>query len=212
MNRDKKLGKALAEVRSAYRLLWSYQKRIFDIIRLIADEFGATQFSEWSVDHASRPCRSFTDPGPYWAWDMLPMMNSSYFYVPDSVDEKHPRRGDWGIEVYLISDTGFEESTDQLDPDPMEFKSVDECASRLGIFVWKYQRDSSQRFRWEEWEETDYPEKKGEMAVSPDGTLHGIGWEIDIADLPDANAVKAVVSELKRAAAEHLDIKFEQGS
>lgn len=61
MSDDPNLSTALADVRKAYRLLWSYQKRIFDIVQLIVDEFESMSFYFWRIMHAGRPCNSTTN-------------------------------------------------------------------------------------------------------------------------------------------------------
>jgi len=55
MSDELDLGIALADVRKAYRLLWCYQKRVFDILRLIVSEFDDRRFYYWRSAHTDPP-------------------------------------------------------------------------------------------------------------------------------------------------------------
>ena len=53
MTIDDDLRQALSDVRKSYRLIWLYQNRVIDIVRLIRDHFDL-EFYQWCSNSGSR--------------------------------------------------------------------------------------------------------------------------------------------------------------
>jgi hypothetical protein len=200
------LSNALADVRNAYRLLWSYQKRIFDIIRLMVDEFEDMDFYYWQIMHAARPCNWGTDPFGRWAWDMLPMVKASYLYLPSNVDRNLTRPGQWMLEFSLESDTGFEDPEDGTEPDVGGFKPSSECASLLKMYAWYCTGAAKLNWFGGVWQQIAWPETDGELVESADPPFRLVRKTFDISDLPDKEAVRSAALEFKVVASKALGV------
>lgn len=74
------LDKTIKEVRYAYRLLWEFQKRTLDTVRLISDQFNDRLFYQWSNYKATLGTRTGTAPFNFpprvfssFVWRILPL-------------------------------------------------------------------------------------------------------------------------------------------
>lgn len=100
-NTHSDIERALYDVRKAFRLLYSYQCKIRDIVQYVGAlvskqcEYGYSQFS-----HA----RSATtkDPLEYWIWDWLSMYCYEFKYEDVVVNNNKIR-----MSIWLVSDSGF---------------------------------------------------------------------------------------------------------
>ncbi|PTN05311.1 hypothetical protein C8N47_12733 [Mangrovibacterium marinum] len=121
----------LAEVRKSYRLLYSYQKRILDLVDFIGKKYGLNYDGGYP---------KFSSPGPrngsgrldLWAWDWLNM----YFY---EFHFQNKKAGEDTIyfSIFLMNDSGFFETHNENKigkTSVSKFAEVEDSTSDL-IFV-----------------------------------------------------------------------------
>ncbi|MGL4986328.1 MAG: hypothetical protein ACRC5H_04220 [Treponemataceae bacterium] len=125
------IKKTLAEVRKAYRFLYSYQQRILDLIKYISGKFGLTYKGGYPkfADPSPRCGRGSLDTS---AWDWLNL----YFYdFHFTADEK----GTIHFSILLLNDTGyFEEKDKGINKENIkDFTSINESKSELIFIVGK---------------------------------------------------------------------------
>lgn len=120
------LAAALQDLRSAYRLVYAYQRRTNEIAGHLTSALDGAglEFQRWDPVFFSRPCRS---SNPYWsdhsAWDMLPGFALGLLFESGRRMDALFHR----VLVQFIADTGFEKRGGE--PDPVQFTSVEEADS-----------------------------------------------------------------------------------
>ncbi|MDR7221298.1 hypothetical protein [Aminobacter aminovorans] len=206
MSNNQTLASALVDVRKAYRLLWSYQRRVYDILQLITDEFGDMSFYYWQTMHAGRPCNSGTNPLNRWTWDMLPMMQTSYLFLPNTVDRNETRPGQWMLEVYLSSDDGFSRTAGSGEPDPMHFEDAANSASSITMYAWLCCEPSNLNWFTGVWSgvpKAQRPEDS-QVCASQNPPFKIFAKRFDLADFPDKTSVTMAVMQFRTQASEAL--------
>jgi len=206
MSDEPTLDNALADVRKAYRLLWCYQKRIFDIVTLIVEEFDDMTFYNWRTLHAGHPCRTGTNPlGGRWVWDMLPMVKVSYLFLPGGCDHNATLPGQWMLEVLVVSDDGFSDPNDGSEPDPANFEKAEQSNSTLSLIAWYCRGETSKNWLGGVWHALDWPEKDGEKADYADPPFTVFRRDFSLATLLDKDAVRAAAADFQVSAREALN-------
>lgn len=209
MSDDPTLRDALADVRKAYRLLWGYQRRVFDMVGLVAGEFEDMAFYNWRTIHSDHPCRTGTDPmGGRWTWDMLPMTRVSYLFLPDGVDRNSTLPGQWMLEVHVNSDTGFVDPEDGIEPDPAGFERAEGCRTLLSIFAWYCRGETDRNWYGGVWNVLDWPEAGSGGIDHADPPFSIFRRDLDMADLPDKDAVRAAVASFRTDAEAALGVRL----
>jgi len=95
------INDAMRDVRKAFRLLYSYQCKIRDLMRFISAlvsrncEYGYSRFSH------SRSHKTAT-PLDYWIWDWLGMYFYEFKFEDTSIGNDK-----YSFSIWLVSDTGF---------------------------------------------------------------------------------------------------------
>jgi hypothetical protein len=203
------LENALIDVRKAYRLLWCYQKRVFDMVKLVVEEFDDMTFYNWRTLHAGHPCRTGTDPmSGRWTWDMLPMVHVSYLFLPGGGDHNSTLPGQWMLEVFVNSDDGFSKAEDGSEPDPVDFKAAEESTSKVSLFAWYCRGETSKNWINGVWQAIDWPEVDGEKIDYADPPFTVFRRDFDLATLPDKDAVRAAAASFRATASEALGVSL----
>jgi hypothetical protein len=120
------LRAALADVRRAYRLVYAYQRRVFDLFGAVAEplESNGFEFDRWEPTLFAMPGRHFYKPDR-WAWDFLPGYNLWAAW-------NRARAGDHRrVVLALDSDTGFDRKRGE--PDPADFIPAEKSQSELVV-------------------------------------------------------------------------------
>ena len=204
---DQSLADALVDVRKAYRLLWCYQKRVFDIVKLIASEFDDTSFYYWRVVHSDHPPKSGTNPMEgRWTWDMLPMVQASYLFLPSGIDPNSTLPGQWMLEVQVQSDGGFEEPEDGSEPDPANFEAAEESTSSLVIFAWYCRGETTRNWYGGVWNVLSWPQTDAGLIENADPPIAVFRRNFDLALLGNRDEVRAAVNSFRTSASEALKI------
>lgn len=183
------LRAALTDVRRAFRLVYAYQRRVSDLLAELSATLDANglQFHEWSPHLYGPPTRSGTEffRADRWAWDMLPG------YSP---------RCEWRSEAAMVvvrrvvmvvrADSGFRSQYGE--PDPQGFVPAEDATSDLKIGLW---RASTKVEDWEAavkavhalpdvFDGKEHTARVGAVEVAYRLLV------VDLADLPDAGAVR----------------------
>jgi len=196
------LEAALGDVRRAFRLIWCYQERIFDVIRTITAEFESLSFYVWEPHNAARIDRS-TNPVTKGPWYTLPMMNVSYLYK-SSADTNYLRPGDWLFEIRVISDSGYnEEDGGNESIDPAHFPGVEVAESKISLYVYYFTGEIKQNLL-NIWHEIEWPDPDGEAREESERPLTKFGISLKLAALPGKEEVQAAARTFKEAASEAL--------
>ena len=193
------LATALTDVRRAYRLLWAYQQRVFDIVAKVAGCFEELNFYFWDAELGGRPCTGGTHPGVRPGWSLLPVSDISILYL-SSKDPNAPKAGDWMLECRIRSDTGIDMDADGIEPTYQHL--AEDAASVLELYAWRCRRDS--RLNWYHglWERVSWPQKMVfSVEVTDDFTV--IGATFDLTELATEDAVLDAVASFKSMLAAH---------
>ncbi len=118
----------LLDVRKAYRLLYSYQRKVLDLMKFIG------YLTTWNYEGGW--CK-FSDPSPKngkgvldsWAWDWLNLYTYEFHFGFKEINGSKIK-----FSVWLVSDTGFYDSDSKDKRNVETFSSVEESATKL-IFV-----------------------------------------------------------------------------
>lgn len=204
---DPTLATALVDVRRAYRLLWSYQRRVLDSIALIAGQFESRTFATWQPMDFYRPATPSVNPGDHWAADLLPMMGADFFYLPQGRDRSLALPGQWMLAINITSDSGY--TIDDPEPDPGSFQSAEDCESVLLLYIVKSMADRPVRWVEDLWDPMEWPETyPASVPLQPSG-LRAFGMQYDLAALGTSEDIRAAVIDFKAQAAADLDIRFD---
>ncbi len=211
MAADNDLDLALTDVRRAYRLTWSYQRRIFDMIQLIAAKFPQHQFHTWEALDREPPVKRGTNPLRKWAWDLLPMYRISFFFLPLGADESRPKLGEWMLEVKIITDTGWDAYSDRGEPDAARFEDVTTSASLLTLYAWHCTADSHIKYM-DLWRKHEWPEEDKMPTQHPDVNFQVVQQTFNLSFLPDEASVEEAVRDFKLTMLESLNISVDAQS
>lgn len=128
------LRAALVQVRSAYRLLHDYHRRLLDLIALVKDDLARThgpfEWFYWSSNEFSRLSTN-KDPSQRWAWDQIPIMAS---YLNWCTARAGLPQGSIFLGFAHNGDTGFDKPSTG-EPDPKDFEPVDTAQTQLEAWV-----------------------------------------------------------------------------
>lgn len=122
---------ALIDVRKAYRLLYLYQGRILDLMKFIGDNLIFRYSGGWSWFSQNAP-RQGSGRLENWAWDWLNM----YFYE-FNFSNKLIEGSKISFSIFLLSDTGFYDTTNAHKLDLNAFASAEVATTKLIFLVGK---------------------------------------------------------------------------
>ncbi len=200
---------ALADVRRAYRLVWSYQRRVLDIVALIAGEFDEHEFYVWETYPRDRPAGRIKDPTGKWAWDLVPLHKASFLYLPPEADRNRPISGQWMLEIAVETDDGFEDPETGDEPDAAEFDDAASCSSTVTLYAWLCIASCERNWLNGVWRHGEWPEEDGvpvEHAIPP---VKIVGRSFDLAEVEDEAAVRRAVETFKTTLSSTLSIGAE---
>jgi hypothetical protein len=129
-----RLRSALTDVRKAYRLVYAYQRRLWDLLRTLDDVLrkGGLEFHRWSPVRFWPPPKAstpfFADRSP---WDFLPAYKLQCEWQGRDADAHTTRR----VSIVATADTGGE-GRSAADPDPSSFDRADDTRTDLWVDLW----------------------------------------------------------------------------
>lgn len=151
---------ALSDVRKAFRLLWAYNKRIFNIVKHIRNDFG---FEHYYMGKLLGTTNSRSDFCEYWAWEALPLVTIGWTALRFNRNEDgsvlnrnghphyYPLAGEMLLHIFLISDSAFFDTmngTNKNEPNAVNFPPPDQCQSKLVLSVYVNNVDRVESMNW----------------------------------------------------------------
>jgi hypothetical protein len=199
------LNHALVDVRKAYRLIWLYQRRVIDIVRLITDALGY-EFYAWDTTDIGRMSGSrTTDPfgGDRWIWSTLPLYRMSLLYLPPNLPANIQRSGEWMLEIFIESDTGAKAREDESEPPPTEFAPVEKSETVLKLYAWHCSADGSRDWFSEIWKQLEWPDEDCKVTdEDPAIPVRVLRRSFELSKLPDRASVDRAIEEFKALVSE----------
>ena len=187
------LPAALTDVRRAYRLVHAYQRRMLDLLQKV-DEIlaeGGLEFVRWDPLSYARPCRSGTPVfrRGQWAWDLLPGYRFHCQWEAGPTDITGSRK----VSVQPVADTGFEKSG--REPEPGEFRGVDDCGTQMWIGLWATDSDEPKwGSAWTAAQEVVTPHDGEAHDVEVEGVSYTYQYlHVDVASLTDPEATEGML-------------------
>lgn len=134
MEKIDELNKAFVDVRKAHRIIYEYQRRMLDLIRVIAAKLN---FNSCTIGNKyfSNPIYSKRDGGlkiydGMWAWDFI----YSYVFEYDLGAIECDNGSSVGLSIVQYSDTGYFDVVDSDRQQTNTFASEEESATKL-LFI-----------------------------------------------------------------------------
>lgn len=187
MNENKNLESALADVRTAYRLLWAYQQRALDVVRTMVSHFDDLSFYYWDSNRNGRPGGGWRDPSSDPSWSLLPTADISLLYLSAGADPNLPKAGDWMLECRLWSDTEIDAG---LPADfRLELTAASEAArSLLKLYAWRCVENVKLNWYRDLWRNTAWPSSDDKFEPIDRG-FEVVSKTFDLTDLGDEFAI-----------------------
>jgi hypothetical protein len=193
MDQSLELKNALCEVRKAYRLIATYQRRILDITRIIQNTLG---LKPYCYDHNYYNIRGRAFPTDRWSIDFLPLYNGmSILFLNEGADSNHPKVDDIMLDVRFENDTGFERSSTK-EPRPEEFEtSVEDSESKLCLYAFGVTEDMpNTNFYNIIWHQMEYA---GNEQYEEYEKFWNLGKSYDLSILPDEDSIKEMLEDFR---------------
>lgn len=137
---------ALVDIRKAHRLIFSYQQKMLDLVKFIK---GKLDFHHYSGQkHFSNPIRAKRNHSHdlypnMWAWDFL--YTYIYEYHLGTIELINSQ---CALSIIQYSDTGFYDTSDELDALNVEsFENPENSGTKL-LFILESISKRSQYFKW----------------------------------------------------------------
>ena len=198
---DNDLQAALLDVRKAYRLLYGFHRRIFDMARVIDGVLPGYEFQlmrpfNKSISAKWKPQRKTTD-----YWEALPFYSTDFVWSKTAAESQLlPTDRIFGISVFADNAWGGEDDDFKLAPEEFN-NTVEEATTVAYLCLGKPVKMLSEVTVEDAWTEIG---GAGEMkpVASDDGNFVYVPHEIDLVSVPTKAALtEAVMSFLRRAEA-----------
>ena len=154
----------LQDVRSSYRFLFNYQKRVLDLISFIGGNFGQ-RYAGGYIKFSGPTPRNGKGNLTNWAWDWLPM----YFYE-FNFEKFKVKQDNLVFSVFLINDTGYftAAETSKISKTKVSaFETVEKSTTKLIFVIGKN--------LWEDWgnnwQTNDFINKESGIRIKDDGSI-----------------------------------------
>lgn len=186
------LSATLADVRRAYRLIHAYQRRVWDLLRVIDQTAarGGLAFDHWQPMNVNAPPKAKTKFFEWcWAWDFVPAYDLGCEWV-GKAGKKVVKR----VFVIVKADTGYKQRGNK-EPDAADFPPAEACATEVHLGLWEASPASPD---WEAaWAELTQKHTREEDKTY-ELTLGGVHYKhrfvrVNVADLVDEAAVTKLV-------------------
>ncbi len=171
--------------------------------------FPEHEFYAWRPRVGDPPPQLTGDPMRRWAWDFLPLAEVCFLFLPGGADRNAPKAGEWMVELRVRVDSGHEGYEEKGEVDPARFDprrpARRPCGSTCGCVTKGLEETGSTGFG-----------NVGHALASrrtpvphPEGPFRIVGWQVDLATLPDRASVEAMVAEFRAMATQALGVPLE---
>lgn len=121
----------LKDVRSSYRLLYQYQKRVMDLVTFIGNYWGFQFDSGESIFSGPPATWKRIDPGRHWAWDFLLLYNYNFVFSAKT----YGRWTNLRLMINITSDTGYYDNSNPTKTRVQDFAPVEDSRTQLHIIL-----------------------------------------------------------------------------
>ena len=181
------LKEALLDVRRAYALLDSYQKRVLNTCKYIGDKFDMLFYqSDFS---SGLPPKRADDPFSRDPKVFLPLFNVAFLFLSSKTLEQTDltRANDWMLVVRVLADRdSAKEQSDDL-------KGWTESDSAIALYAFKSTEDKKRNWFWDLFGQVDWP-TPAKLQVYDGMAMEGYGRLFSLDDLFDKDAIDKTVS------------------
>ncbi|PWQ98196.1 hypothetical protein [Leucothrix pacifica] len=187
----------LSQVRVGHRLLASYYQRIHLLLSDMShDERLELEYFSWEPKVYHRPAPRLSNVLDCWAWDLLPGVATSYFFLHGS-EKKAQRPGDWLLVIDVVTDTAVE---DEESESALDFAvSAEEAQSVVRCHLVAPHKKSKVDWFHSVWGEVDWPECTDTpvlKSIDDNKQFYGVGFEIPMEELMGEDSVEILVDKI----------------
>lgn len=181
------LDDAFGQLRNAYRLIWSYHRRLSDVLARVDGECRKAGLAHagWAPLHYGFPPQSTSAWfGKNWSWDLLPgfAMVINWSREPVGGRSRH-------VQLVAEADDGFDPSRSPGEPDPAQWEETTNSVVRLLLIDVHGAGRGSQQLR-RLIASRAVGAASGQLKRKIGDHMHEIeSHVVDMADLPDDAAV-----------------------
>ncbi|MBN2194924.1 MAG: hypothetical protein JW751_19055 [Polyangiaceae bacterium] len=122
----------LDTIRTAYRYVTAYQRRVLDIVGLLDDSLGEIGFGyqQWATESSGAVEKRLPLDG--WSWDFLPLMDFRVRWSKDSPEEN--KAGAAWLWLRHVADTGLEAFRGNRNIEPDGLGEIPEGSSVVRLY------------------------------------------------------------------------------
>jgi hypothetical protein len=187
----------LQQVRTAYRLIHAYHRRLLDLLLVtrdaVAERHGPLVRTWWSRMEFSMPPKGSSDVTDRWAYDFVPLQDARFVWA----SAEDPSKGGWYFGICHRPDSALEAGSDG-EPDALKLGAVADAQSMLE--AWAVAVPAGQHARWDDVESRVSPVDDGwwgDQAVhtvaSGEGVIALGGFGVDLARLWTLDGARAAL-------------------
>lgn len=193
----------LADVRHSWRIVASYQQRVFFMLRQLEAGLPELALNYWKPAMTASPPRGTTKPWEKWSWDFLPLYATDYWFTPVSTTPRSKLdTGDWFIVVRIITDTGFDSDGEKTasfsGPDPMKMEAVEDTETWIYFSIYQVTGLGKGFTAYDIWEADEGEEtEKFDWIELPDEGARFTRISAPLNDYFEDGAMEQLVAELR---------------
>lgn len=185
------IDEILPEVRTAYRIVAAYQKRILHICDYIVGRFPEFEFDFWGPEHWALPhSRKLLPSQGKWTVDALPLYSFSIILT-------EPNFG-YAIEILHCADTGLDDIEDYSDFDVTNMDDIEDTTTTLSLIGWRM-TGLSERQNWRKvYGDCSWPEDDDILEQTEIEGVENIRRQIGVEDLRSREDIDQFVDSFRK--------------
>jgi hypothetical protein len=180
------LSNILVDVRKAYRLLYSYQRRVMDTVQFIGAQLSKHEPNGYPLFSSMAPGEGRKVNFDNWAWDWMPMYCYEFYF---GKEEKNGNAYEFAISIY--SDSGYDDSEGDHDQTQVEkFVSPEQSTTKIYLYIGK------NMWKPEEFDNDWTIDSKDEVQYG-DANGKFISKRFDLTELMDEESIISCLAQFK---------------
>ena len=195
---SKELEEVFKNVRSSYRLLFDYQKRVLDLVRYIGNRLEFGEALGVPAFSGASPREGKKGVFDLWSWDWLNMYHYKFNFLPKKAKSKEVY-----LDVHIISDTGYYLNTsapkhDAQKTDLGTFADVQSSETRLILYA------SENEFLWKDIVDVDgFDPSKEEINVITKLGHKVVGRNYPLSEFINNEATNQLIDTFRQYCIDH---------
>lgn len=184
---------SLAQVRTAYRLLHAYHRRLFDLLEVTRDavvkRFGELPSPSWGPSLFAMPPRGSAAPMDCYVQRFIPLQ-TAFFQWASSAE---PKAGSFYLWIQHVGDDALVNAPKNEEPDPATFAAAETSRTTLIVAVVAI-RQMNATAKLPDWNVVDkrirkspgvtdahWTDERVHVVEASDATIAFAGFEVDVA-------------------------------